>query len=182
MTTTPDHEGLSETMTGAGETPVPPADTAVHPRPAADRDRRLLEGLSQLRTRTAALVDGERLLFILGAVFVPLGFLFIVLAWLGASDTGAVFEQIPYVLSGGFTGLGLVVSGGFLYLAWWLTRQTREAREHHAAASAERQAMTELHRAMLTELTAMRAELQKTNAAQRSARAPKSQNSQRSPR
>lgn len=95
------------------------------------RERRLLDGLRSLQTRTTAVVDGERLLFLLGAGLVPGGFLLIMVAWWGASDTGAVFEQIPFLISGGLGGLGLMVVGGFLYNAWWLTRQVREAREQH---------------------------------------------------
>lgn len=98
---------------------------------APARERRLLEGAATLRRRTAAVVDGERVLFTLGAVMVPVGFLLIMVAWWGASDTGAVFEQIPFLISGGLGGLGLMVAGGFLYNGWWLTRQVREAREQH---------------------------------------------------
>lgn len=102
--------------------------------PSADRERRLLDGVAALPARlraTAGPVDGERLLFLLGAVLCPLGFLVIMLGWRGAGGTGLVFEQIPFLISGGLGGLGLMVVGGFLYFSWWQTRLIRELRQHH---------------------------------------------------
>jgi hypothetical protein len=98
---------------------------------AAARERRLHTVIEQARISGRRL-DGERMLFALGAVLIPLGLLLIVVAWHGVANTGAVFEQLPFVVSGGIGGLALVVLGGFLYFAWWQTRALREAREHAA--------------------------------------------------
>jgi hypothetical protein len=103
-----------------------------HPVERAEaRERRLRSVIEQARISGRRL-DGERLLFAVGAVLVPVGVLMIVVAWHGVANTGAVFEQIPFVVSGGIGGLALVVLGGFLYFAWWQTRALREAREHAA--------------------------------------------------
>jgi hypothetical protein len=67
----------------------------------------------------------------------PLGFLLVILGWIGASHTPLLFEQIPYLISGGLLGLGLVFAGGFVYFAYWQTlivRESRTAREDLQAA------------------------------------------------
>jgi hypothetical protein len=60
---------------------------------------------------------------------VPFGIFVMVLGWYGASHTGYLFEQIPYVISGGLIGLGLVLVGSFAYFAYWLTRIFHQQRE-----------------------------------------------------
>src|SRR3989440_4859981 len=47
----------------------------------------------------------------LGLACIGLGLLMIGLAWNGAASVDFVSGQIPYLLSGGFLGLGLVVTG-----------------------------------------------------------------------
>ena len=65
-----------------------------------------------------------------------LGFLLVVLGWLGASHTIYVFEQIPYLISGGLLGGCLVVAGMVTYFASWMTRVHNQGRR--AAESLER--------------------------------------------
>ncbi|HZU74722.1 MAG TPA: hypothetical protein VE990_18340 [Acidimicrobiales bacterium] len=57
-----------------------------------------------------------------GAVLLPLGIAVILLAWYGSAHTPYVQQQIPYLVSGSFIGLGLMVVGGLLYWAHWLYR------------------------------------------------------------
>jgi hypothetical protein len=52
----------------------------------------------------------------------------ILLGWYGASHTPYVFEQVPYLISGGVLGLALAVLGGLFYFAYWITRQIQETR------------------------------------------------------
>lgn len=122
-------------MSDDGDTPavieIGAAPSANLGTDRAAREHRLLDGVANLRQKAGAVIDGERLLFLLGAVLAPLGFLFILIAWYGAADTGDVFEQVPFLISGGLGGLGLMIVGGFLYTAWWQTRQVHEARQQH---------------------------------------------------
>jgi hypothetical protein len=69
-------------------------------------------------------------LLIVGGILLPLGFLVILVGWMGASRTPLLFEQVPYLLSGGVLGLGLVFAGGFIYFAYWQTLLVRESRQH----------------------------------------------------
>jgi hypothetical protein len=93
-----------------------------------ERVARLRSSVSSLRTRTTSR-SLDFYLFLAGAVLVPLGLLIILLGWYGASHTGYLFEQIPYVISGGLLGVGLVVVGSFAYFAYWLTRIFHQQRE-----------------------------------------------------
>lgn len=85
------------------------------------------ERVARIKAR-AARIDLPRALMIGGATAVPLGFVLILLAWYGAAHTPFLFEQVPYMISGGLLGLGLVFLGAFLYFAYWLSRQILENR------------------------------------------------------
>jgi hypothetical protein len=66
-----------------------------------------------------------------GAVLVPLGVALILLAWYGAAHARYVQQQIPYLVSGSFVGLGCMVVGGLLFWAHWLYRIYDQADLHH---------------------------------------------------
>jgi hypothetical protein len=88
----------------------------VEQRRAAFRDA--IAGLSA-RARSTDLV---RLLLVPGAVALVLGFVFMFFGWYGAAHTARQIEQIPYLISGGFFGLGLVFVGGLLLAsAMWMS-------------------------------------------------------------
>ena len=71
----------------------------------------------------------HRMLFVAGSVAIPLGLLFLVLGWVGVARTVLVFDQLPYLASGGLIGLALVVLGGFLYFAHWQSLLLEDNRE-----------------------------------------------------
>ena len=100
--------------------------------PSTDPQARLSAGVDGLRVGGRRSVD-ERTLMVLGGVLVPVGLLVILLGWFGASRTPNVFEQVPYLISGGLLGLALVFLGAFLYFAHWLTRLVQEQRTRSAA-------------------------------------------------
>src|SRR3954463_10909539 len=83
--------------------------------PAATRDQRY---------RTLQVV-----LFAAGAILMPLGIIAIMLGWYGVAHTKYQYNQLPYVVSGGLLGLGLVFLGGFLYFGAWLAKVANEQRE-----------------------------------------------------
>jgi hypothetical protein len=87
----------------------------------SSRYDRLTAAVRALRTRASG-TDPARALMIAGSILVPLGGVLIILGWWGASHTVWVYEQIPYAISGGLLGLGLVFAGGFCYFAYWLTQ------------------------------------------------------------
>jgi uncharacterized integral membrane protein len=112
--------------------------TSVYDAPVIDtaaRQERLAGRVSRLRTRTGT-GSLDRWLLLTGGVLIPLGFLVVIMGWIGASRTPLLFEQIPYMISGGLLGLALVVAGGFVYFAYWQTVRIRESREQTAELTA----------------------------------------------
>lgn len=97
------------------------------------------QGLSAREERLVRLLErasassrfsfGERWLFALGGAAVIAGFVLVIIGWAGASRTVLVAGQVPYLISGGLIGLGLVFLGGFLYFGRWMAVLTRENRE-----------------------------------------------------
>ncbi len=66
---------------------------------------------------------------LVGTMLMTAGIAAILFAWWGVAHTGYVWEQIPYVVSGGMLGLGLIGVGGFLYFGSWLTKLVEEQRQ-----------------------------------------------------
>ena len=66
---------------------------------------------------------------LVGTLLMTAGIAAILFAWWGVAHTGYTWEQIPYVVSGGMLGLGLIGVGGFLYFGSWLTKLVEEQRQ-----------------------------------------------------
>jgi hypothetical protein len=67
----------------------------------------------------------ERVWLIAGLVLPLLGILAIFLGWWGASGSAYPAEQLPYVISGGLLGIGLIVAGAALFVRYSMTRYMR---------------------------------------------------------
>jgi hypothetical protein len=117
---------VEEVILGGG----PPPPTSTEAGAEAQRVQRLANGVRGLRTRSGG---AQRVLMIIGGVLIPLGLIAVVLGWWGASRTPYLFEQVPYLISGGLLGIGLVFLGGFLYFTHWLTELVREHRAQSTA-------------------------------------------------
>jgi hypothetical protein len=101
---------------------------------ASMRQERLAEQVGELRGRRS--LSSDRWMLLVGGLLLPLGIVLVLLGWWGASHTVFVFEQVPYLLSGGVLGLALVIAGGFVYFAYWLTLMVRESRLGRAELTA----------------------------------------------
>ena len=106
----------------------------VSSRTRTDEDRRsFAAAVRDLRTGGGSLNLSERTLMVVGGIIAPLGLLFVLLGWVGASRTPNLFEQVPYLISGGLFGLALVFLGAFFYFAHWITELVKEGRAQSAA-------------------------------------------------
>jgi hypothetical protein len=101
--------------------------------PNDDRRARLTDAVGRIRARAAS-GQLDRAFQAAGWVLVPLGVVLILLGWYGASHTTRVWQQIPYMISGGLLGVGLIFAGGFAYFAAWLTRLMDDTRRQSADA------------------------------------------------
>lgn len=69
--------------------------------------------------------DREALLLRVGVGLVVVGVLLIAFAWYQVSGTSQVYEQVPYAVSGGLSGLALVIIGSALMIRFSLARLFR---------------------------------------------------------
>jgi multisubunit Na+/H+ antiporter MnhG subunit len=121
--------------------------SAADPHAEARRLQRLADGVRSLRTGGGTLKLSERTLMVIAGVLAPLGLILILVGWWGAANTPNLFEQIPYAISGGLFGLGLLFLGSFCYFAHWMTELVKE---HRAQAAAVVEAITRLEDVMRT--------------------------------
>lgn len=75
-------------------------------------------------------LDVRQVMLFTGAIAMGLGLVAIVLGWYGASHSAYLFQEIPYLISGGLLGVALVSGGGFLFFAAWFVRMIEENRRH----------------------------------------------------
>jgi hypothetical protein len=69
--------------------------------------------------------SAERVWLVAGLVLPLLGLGAIVLGWWGASGSAYPADQLPYVISGGLLGVGLIVAGAALFVRYSMTRYMR---------------------------------------------------------
>jgi uncharacterized membrane protein len=69
--------------------------------------------------------DRERQMLVLGAVLVVVGLAAVLVGYVGASGETDVYRQVPYAISGGVLGLGLIVIGCALIIRFSLARLFR---------------------------------------------------------
>ncbi|MBV8297350.1 MAG: hypothetical protein JO085_10970 [Acidimicrobiia bacterium] len=118
-------------------TPATPTDAT----PIGARERRLVAVLSRAQRRSGP-VSGEQWLFVAGGALVLAGLVLVIIGWVGTSRTVLVAGQIPYVVSGGLLGLGLIFLGGFLYFGHWLALLVRDSRAQRDEGELARMAMS----------------------------------------
>jgi hypothetical protein len=109
---------------------VTASDLTIEPASddVAQSQERLAAGLRRVRRATGG-VATERWLAIAGGVLMPLGVVLVLAGWYGASHTTRLFEEIPYLISGGMLGIVLACLGAALYFGYWLTRLVGHARQ-----------------------------------------------------
>ena len=119
------------------------APGALAPQPGAAP--RTAMWAAQARTElTLLLRNGEQVLL---SLVLPVGLLVVLAGWNGAANTSNLYEQIPYAISGGLFGLGLVFIGSFLYFAHWITELVKE---HRAQSASIVEAISRLEHVLLT--------------------------------
>jgi len=131
-------------------TQVQPTDE----RAAESPTERLERDVTELRVPEPT-ADVERLLIRLGMALPIIGLVIIGVAWYGASGTGYVADQVPYLISGGVGGLGLILIGLGLFLRYSVTHLIRfgvARMVHEQQAQADRivEAVGSLERAIRT--------------------------------
>ncbi|HVB92153.1 MAG TPA: hypothetical protein VND70_08650 [Acidimicrobiales bacterium] len=141
--------GSSETVaeTDTSEVPIVPN---LPPPPAAggapEGNGTVPTGATPLSTRLerlAAAIDRSRrgrsdrdirkIMQLIGMAVIGFGLACIVLGWYGAAHSPFLYQEVPYLISGGLLGVALVFGGGVLVRCAWSLRQIEEARRNAGA-------------------------------------------------
>src|SRR5437660_736369 len=88
---------IANPRTAISDEPIRTAERPAH-------SEHLGSALSKVRRRGQLIVT-ERWLVVAGGILMPLGLVFTLLGWYGAAHTTRLFEQVPYLISGGIIGL-----------------------------------------------------------------------------
>jgi hypothetical protein len=113
---------------GPARVGAPPAGAP----PAPDRLHRLANVVDRSRGGRSDR-DVRKIMQILGMLTIGFGIACIVFGWYGASHSPYLYQEIPYLISGGLLGLALVIAGGILVRCAWSLRQVEEARRNALA-------------------------------------------------
>ena len=109
----------------------------------AARRARFREAVSRLSERAQS-TELLRMLLLPGAFAVVAGFVFMFFGWYGASRTPREIEQVPYLISGGLIGLGLVFVGALLRAcAFWMSMLQRFSEDADERADARLRELTD---------------------------------------
>jgi len=106
-----------------------PADAAA---PLAGRLQRLSGVVEGVRRGNGGR-NVRKFMQILGMLTIAFGFVCILLGWYGASHSPYLYQEVPYLISGGLLGVALVIGGGVLVRCAWSLRQVEEERRNALA-------------------------------------------------
>jgi hypothetical protein len=130
-------------MVMAGDAVAAPTPDAAPPQVGVTAPSRRPAGRATLIARIQKIDVRSTWQVAAGAFLVPLGVVVILISWYGSAHTAYVQQQIPYLVSGSFIGLGLMFVGGLLYWAHWLYRIYDQADLNHATSLAHQEELLE---------------------------------------
>jgi hypothetical protein len=112
---------------------VPPAsDHEPTTTPVPTRLQRLAAAIDRARPgRNGRNV--RKWLEMIGMCLIVFGFVCIILGWYGAAHSPYLYQEVPYLISGGLLGVALVIGGGIFVRTAWSMRQVEEDRRNALA-------------------------------------------------
>ena len=69
----------------------------------------------------------------IGMSLIVFGFVCILLGWYGAAHSPYLYQEVPYLISGGLLGVALVIGGGVFVQCAWNMRRVEEDRRNALA-------------------------------------------------
>jgi hypothetical protein len=112
--------------------PAPVAGAGETGTPVPSRLQRLAKLVEKARPGRAGR-NVRKTMQTIGMAVIVLGFVFILLGWYGAAHSPYLYQEVPYLISGGLLGVAMVIGGGVLVRSAWTLRQIEEDRRNALA-------------------------------------------------
>lgn len=124
--------GLPDGAPLGAAVPPGPADLEEAATPVPTRLQRLGAVLDRARPGRAGR-NVRKWLETIGMALIVFGFVCILIGWYGAAHSPYLYQEVPYLISGGLLGVALVIGGGILVRSGWSMRQVEEERRNALA-------------------------------------------------
>jgi hypothetical protein len=111
---------------------VPPASEHEPTTPVPTRLQRLAAAIDRARPGRSGR-NVRKWLETIGMCLIVFGFVCIILGWYGAAHSPYLYQEVPYLISGGLLGVALVIGGGIFVRSAWSMRQVEEDRRNALA-------------------------------------------------
>ena len=116
----------------APERVVPPASETEQSTPVPSRLQRLGAAIDRARPSKSGR-NVRKWMETIGMSLIVFGFVCILLGWYGAAHSPYLYQEVPYLISGGLLGVALVIGGGIFVRIAWGMRQVEEDRRNALA-------------------------------------------------
>ncbi len=131
VSASPDISGLSGPIV-VSPAPEGPDGEANGSTPVPTRLQRLAAVVERARPGRSSR-NVRKWLEWIGMALIAFGFVCILLGWYGAANSPYLYQEVPYLISGGLLGVALVIGGGVLVRSAWSMRQIEEERRNTLA-------------------------------------------------
>jgi hypothetical protein len=111
---------------------VPPASELQESTPVPTRLQRLGAAIDRARPGKSGR-NVRKWMETIGMSLIVFGFVCILLGWYGAAHSPYLYQEVPYLISGGLLGVALVIGGGVFVRCAWGMRQVEEDRRNALA-------------------------------------------------
>jgi len=119
-------DATDQTMQISSLPPAEPVSSIAEGAELRELDQQLLEGAGSGAASDVGRYD--RVLYMAALFMIPAGLVLIILGWYGTANTVFVFEQVPYLVSGGILGAAFLVGGAVIYVGVWIERVAHQQR------------------------------------------------------
>jgi hypothetical protein len=111
---------------------VPPASELEESTPVPTRLQRLAAAVDRARPSRSGR-NIRKWMETIGMSLIVFGFVCILLGWYGAAHSPYLYQEVPYLISGGLLGVALVLAGGIFVRSAHSMRQVEEDRRNALA-------------------------------------------------
>jgi hypothetical protein len=131
---TPNGTGTSDPVAELTRDYQPKNGASKRPAHAPLKERlTILSSAVEGTRRSIRAADVRKILNLVGMLCVGFGVALVIFGWYGAAHSPYLFQEVPYLISGGLLGVALVVVGAILIGSSWVLRLVQEDRRNAVA-------------------------------------------------